>query len=218
MKQTYLTAILAMMFTFSTPSFGAKQLPSGSGNVDNGMPDGDGADEVYRGITLMGASDPNTYVRPAGNVIYRSAGNSNSCVTVDSVDPKDVFPSTQNPTTIDFTTGPASNFIEIQYAGQFSIGVGTALNRIFFRCSVSQDDGATYNPCSGISTNGLTMVRRVETGLPTNPFQLVTTSASYIGYVAVLPSTPTKLKLTARLEVVNGNSGTVCLSNAIVRY
>lgn len=216
MKKPYVIAILATMFTFSTPSFGAKQLAPGvgSGNIDNGMPDG--IDEVYRGITPMAGGDPNTYVRPAGNVIYRSAGT--SCVTINSTDPTDVFPTTQTPTTIDFTTSPATNFIEIQYSGQISLGAGTLTNRVFFRCSVSQDGGTSYTPCSGMGTNGYIMARRVETGLAPNSFQTVTNSGNYIGYVAVQPSTPTILKLTARLEQVNINSATVCSSNAIVRY
>jgi hypothetical protein len=211
MNTNYLPAILVATIMLVAPLADAQSLAPGAGSGNaNGMPDG--LSEIYRGPGSRGI-DPNAYARPPGNVIYRSAGP--SCVVLANTTPVDVFPTA--PGTIEFTTSPATNFIEIQYSGQYSLGNGTLTNRAFFRCSVSQDGGTTFIPCSGIGTNGYIMARRVETSSVT-PFALVTSSGGYTGFVSVQPSTPTIVKLDARLEVVNGAVGTACFSNAIVRY
>lgn len=168
-----------------------------------------------RYTTFAAGSDPNEYRPPAGNVLYRTAGN--TCLGLTTTTWLDVFGGD-----IDFTTGPASSLVEVNYYGQASIGVGPNESRLYFKCTISQDGGSSWQACSGSGgTNGVIFARRTTyydgTKITYGPS---TASGTYIGYLSGLQtSTATKVRLQARVQLDNnGNSGQLCASNVIIRY
>lgn len=154
----------------------------------------------------------NYYRPPAGTVLYRAR---NVCTSVTTTSPVNVFNGD-----IDFTTGPASTLVEINYSAQASIAATTVDNTLYVKCSVSQDAGSTWTTCSGQGANGIAMTRGVYFG--PNAYATNTSAGNYMGFVADLqPATATKLRLEAKL-FVNSPTGTtssyVCQNNVIVRY
>ena len=164
------------------------------------------------GAPSLGTPDPNSYRSPAGTVLYRTVGA--TCKTLTTTTWVDIFDQD-----IEFMTGPASSLVEVNYSSQVSIGSGPTDNRVYFKCSVSQDGGTTWTGCTGSTgSNGLILARRTtDTG---NVFGASTHSGSYLGFLSgLLPSTATKVRLQTKVQLDNdGNSGQLCASNVIIRY
>jgi len=120
---------------------------------------------------------------------------------------------------IEFRTGPASTFVEIDYSAQVSVAAATVDNSLYVKCSVSQDGGTNWTTCSGQGANGIAMARGVQNG---QTYSTNTSSGSYMGFVADLqPDTPTKVKLEAKLlntMPAGTKNSTVCQNNVIIRY
>ena len=158
------------------------------------------------------SQNTNYYRPPAGTVLYRAR---NACASLTTTTPVNVFSGD-----IDFTTGPASTVVEVNYSAQSSLAPSTVDNTLYVKCSVSQDAGSTWTTCSGQGSNGIAMNRGGYYGPGT--YAITTNAGSYMGFVADLqPATATKLRLEAKL-LVNSPSGTtasyVCQNNVIIRF
>lgn len=153
---------------------------------------------------------------PAGTTLYYKEEVCRN-ISSTSTDWLNVFPTAGD---ISFYTGEASSVVEINFSSQASIGSGTADNRIYFKCSISQDTGSTWTNCSGQNaTNGLVFARRIkDVNSSSTTYQVSTNPGVYIGYAGVSPGTETKLRLQVRYQNAEGTTATVCYPNLIVRY
>lgn len=159
------------------------------------------------------SDNTNIYRLPAGTVLYRSR---RICAQITTPTPVNLFNGE-----IEFTTGPASTLVEIQYSGQASIAIQNIDNTLYVICSVSQDGGTSWTACSAQGINGIAVTRGTYSGSG-NYFGVNTSAASYMGYVADLsPSTATKVKLEGKLfqSTPSGyNPSNICQNNVIIRY
>ena len=152
------------------------------------------------------ASNTNVSGGPVGTeemLVYRDAPTSN-CVTAA------LYPSFSTVFDKTFTTGPGSKFLQVIYTTQANVndgGVGV-VDGPAFQCLVTQ--GATTVPCANTDLLPF-LIARTSDGKGNS---VVTT---YSGYVAVDPSTSTRVQV----QVAVGISGTisqVCANNLILRY
>jgi hypothetical protein len=160
---------------------------------------------------------------PPGNSLYKTIGN--TCVNLTS--------SNQNFTNIfpDFTvtTKAVTGLMEINVSSQASIGarsshpLSTADARMWFRCQISADGGASFSDCSGMGTSsgneGVIWLRRARFFDGTNlVFVSSTVPGSYIGY---FPNTQPYKTYTIRLQARHNSTdatSTICFANTTVRY
>jgi hypothetical protein len=156
------------------------------------------------------------YTPPAGTILYVDNGVT-ECRTLynNSADWIDVFGGD-----IPFTTGQATQAVEVNFNAQAAIGSGTVDNRINFRCLISQDNGVTWSQCGTQgSTNGVVLARRVLNN-GGRSFTNQTNSGTYIGHSLVNPGAETQLRLQAKHLVVDplGANSTLCYPNVVIRY
>jgi hypothetical protein len=162
----------------------------------------------------------NLYSPPYGTALYRSLGTSCVLLPKASTAWANVFGSD-----IALTTSAATSLIEVNFSSQASISDGPTDGRVYFHCSMSQDNGGTWTECSGqnSSNTGVILARRVkdcrDASCTTPTYQISTNPGTYIGYVAAQPATATLLKLEVKNQKSDGVADSaVCYPNLIVRY